>query len=306
MNNSIINLKDIQNYKKYLKEKKNFSNNTINAYIKDIISLNQFIQNNKTLNDLTKINYQTIRGYIFNLIQKKYSDRTIARKISSFRVFYRYLIQEGFLEENPAEYVQIPRTKKKLPDFLFLEEVLKLIDSLPVDTPIGIRDKAIFELLYGTGIRVTELSNLNKNDINMDDDTIKILGKGSKERILPLSQPVKNALQNYLIIRDRIPRKRCYNSLSKSALFISCFGKRLTARSIRMIIYKKMQLACLNKKICPHVFRHTFATHLLNGGADLRSVQELLGHESLSTTQIYTHITKNKLIEKYKQYIPRK
>lgn len=306
MSSSIINIKIIQNYKKYLKEKKNFSQNTINAYIKDIISLNQFILDNKNLDKLTKINYQTIRSYIFNLIQKKYNDRTIARKISSFRSFYRYLIHEGYLENNPAEYIQIPRTKKKLPDFLFFEEVLKLINSIPINTPIGIRDRAIFELLYGTGIRVTELSNLDNDDINMSDETVKIFGKGSKERILPLSQPVKNALQNYIRIRDQIPKKKCYKAMSTSALFISCFGKRLTARSIRMIINKNMQLAWLNKKISPHIFRHTFATHLLDGGADLRSVQELLGHESLSTTQIYTHITKNKLIEKYKKYIPRK
>jgi tyrosine recombinase XerC len=306
MNDIIKSINNIKEYRKYLKEKKNFSQNTINAYIKDIISLIQFSKDIKKVDSLTDVNYQMLRGYIVYLKQKNYSDRTIARKISSFRVFYRYLVQQDYINRNPAEYVQIPRIKKKLPDFLFLEEVLRLIDSIKTEKPIGIRDKAIIELLYGTGIRVTELSNLDIDDISLDDDTMKVLGKGSKERILPLSRPVKNALKNYLKVRELIPRKNYYKLISGKAMFISCFGERLSTRSIRMIINKNMRLACLNKKISPHVFRHTFATHLLNGGADLRSVQELLGHESLSTTQIYTHITKGKLIEIYKKSIPRK
>ncbi|MDD3656306.1 MAG: tyrosine recombinase [Atribacterota bacterium] len=306
MNDIIKSTNNIKEYRKYLKEKKNFSQNTINAYMKDIISLIQFSKDIKKVDSLTDLNYQMLRSYIVYLKQKNYSDRTIARKISSFRVFYRYLVQQDYINRNPAEYIQIPRIKKKLPDFLFLEEVLRLIDSIKTDKPIGIRDKAILELLYGTGIRVTELSTLDTDDISLDDDTMKVLGKGSKERILPLSQPVKNALKNYLKVRELIPRKNYYESISGKAMFISCFGERLSTRSIRMIINKNMRLACLNKKISPHVFRHTFATHLLNGGADLRSVQELLGHESLSTTQIYTHITKGKLIEIYKKSIPRK
>jgi len=306
MKSITINMSNIKDYQNYLKEKKNFSPNTINAYLKDIIGFTQYIQKTNNINDITKVDFRIIRKYIFYLKQQKYNDRTIARKISSLRVYFKYLIQEGLADKNPAEYVQIPKIKKKLPEFLFLEEVLKLIDSLSENKPIKIRDKAILELLYGTGIRETELSNLNISDLNLDEDQIKVLGKGSKERIVPLSRPVKEALNNYLAHREEVPWKKYHKSLLTVPLFINCFGERLSTRGIRKMISKNMKLTSLNKKISPHVFRHTFATHLLNGGADLRSVQELLGHKSLSTTQIYTHVTKGKLIETYKKSIPRK
>lgn len=306
MNKSIGNTNNLEEYQKYLKDKKHFPHNTIKAYLTDIIGLSRFAQKDKGIANLIDIDHHILRAYILYLKQKKYSDKTIARKISSCRVFYRFLMQEGIITENPAEYAHTPRIKKTLPDFLFFEEVVRLMDSLKTDKPIGIRNKAILELLYGTGIRVAELSNLDIDDINWDDDSIKILGKGSKERILPLSRPVKNALKNYVEARKLIPRKKYSKTISEKAVFVNCFGDRLSVRSIRTIINDSMRLACLNKKISPHVFRHTFATHLLNGGANLRSVQELLGHESLSTTQIYTHITEGKLIEIYRKSIPRK
>lgn len=306
MNDTRQNKNSLKEYSAYLKEVKNFSNHTINAYVKDVSSLSRFLQDVKGANDLTQVEYAELRSYVVFLKQKKLNDRTIARKISSLRVFYRYLMEEGFNSNNPAEYLQTPRIKNRLPTFLFLKEILKLIDSVKTDKPIGIRDKAILELLYATGIRVSELSNLDLNSLNFDDDTAKIMGKGSKERILPLSQPVKAALKNYLKVREQLPYKKKHNVFSEKALFLNCFGKRISTRGVRNIINKNMQRAFLNKKISPHVLRHTFATHLLNGGADLLSVQELLGHVSLSTTQIYTHITKAKLIETYNKTIPRK
>ena len=306
MNKTKILINQLKDYKNFLKERRNFSYNTINAYIKDICDLLYFINKDKEINDFTLINYHHIRKYVVFLKQERYADRTIARKISSFRVFFKYLIQQELINNNPAEYVQIPKIKKGLPDFLFFEEVIKLIDSFKENKPIIKRNQAIVELLYGTGMRVTELSSLNVDDINLDDDIIKVMGKGSKERIIPFSKPAKTAIYNYLKYREQVPRENYHQSLLSKALFINCIGKRLSPRSIRRMINKYMQLACLNKKISPHVFRHTFATHLLNGGADLRSVQELLGHESLSTTQIYTHITKDKLIKTYKNSIPRK
>ncbi len=306
MNNSLNNKDIIKEYSDHIKNKKHFSFNTVNAYLKDIIDLASYANDQKAVSCLVCIDFQIIRSYIFHLKQKKYSDRTIARKISSLRIFFRFLLQEGFITKNPAEYIQTAKAKNRLPEFLFYEEVLELFDSLKIDTPIGIRNKTIFELLYGTGVRVAELSNLDIEDINLDDDTIKILGKGSKERILPLSNPVKNALRSYFKIRGLVPRKKYFKSISKKAMFLNCFGERLSTRGIRMIISNSIQKTSLSKKMSPHVLRHTFATHLLNGGADLRSVQELLGHESLSTTQIYTHITKNKLVETYKKSIPRK
>ena len=306
MNKTKILINQLKDYKNFLKERRNFSYNTINAYIKDICDLLYFINKDKKINDFTLINYHHIRKYVVFMKQERYADRTIARKISSFRVFFKYLIQQELINNNPAEYVQIPKIKKGLPDFLFFEEVIKLIDSFKGNKPIIKRNQAIVELLYGTGMRVTELSSLNVDDINLDDDIIKVMGKGSKERIIPFSKPAKTAIYNYLKYREQVPRENYHQSLLSKPLFISCIGKRLSPRSIRRMINKYMQLACLNKKISPHVFRHTFATHLLNGGADLRSVQELLGHESLSTTQIYTHITKDKLIKTYKNSIPRK
>jgi len=306
MNKTKILINQLKDYKNYLKERRNFSYNTINAYIKDICDLLYFINKDKKINDFTLINYHHIRKYVVFLKQERYADRTIARKISSFRVFFKYLIQQELINSNPAEYVQIPKIKKGLPDFLFFEEVIKLIDSFKGNKPIIKRNQAIVELLYATGMRVTELSSLNVDDINLDDDIIKVMGKGSKERIIPFSKPAKSAIDNYLKYREQVPRANYHQSLLSKALFINCIGKRLSSRSIRRMINRYMQLAHLNKKISPHVFRHTFATHLLNGGADLRSVQELLGHESLSTTQIYTHITKDKLIKTYKNSIPRK
>lgn len=306
MNNFIITQNMLENYESFLKEKRNFSSHTIQAYLKDLDSWIQYIEKDQQTGHSNEVDYHLLRKYVVFLKQDKYSERTIARKISSLRVFFKYLVHQGLIDKNPAEYLQIPKITKKLPDFLFLEEVIKLIESLTTDKPASIRDKAILELLYGTGIRVTELSNLDIDSIHLDDETIKVMGKGSKERILPISQPVQKALYHYLMIRKQTVREHYRQSMSSKALFISCFGKRISSRSIRKMINKKMQLACLNKKISPHVFRHTFATHLLDGGADLRSVQELLGHKSLSTTQIYTHVTKGKLVETYKKTIPRK
>ncbi|MFA6711851.1 MAG: site-specific integrase, partial [Candidatus Caldatribacteriota bacterium] len=176
MNKSIGNTNNLEEYQKYLKDKKHFPHNTIKAYLTDIIGLSRFAQKNKGIANLIDIDHHILRAYILYLKQKKYSDKTIARKISSCRVFYRFLMQEGIITENPAEYAHTPRIKKTLPDFLFFEEVVKLMDSLKTDKPIGIRNKAILELLYGTGIRVAELSNLDIDDINWDDDSIKILG----------------------------------------------------------------------------------------------------------------------------------
>jgi len=186
-----------------------------------------------------------------------------------------------------------------------LQEVIKLIEAPSEKTIFGIRDRAILEVLYGTGIRVRELVNLNIGNIDFTEKIIKVFGKGSKERILPLSNPSIRAIQEYLENRNLFNKNKFTKINNEVALFLNRFGDRLTERSIRRIIIKYMKIAGLNKKISPHVLRHSFATHLLGGGADLRSVQELLGHESLSTTQIYTHITKERLKTIYKKSHPR-
>jgi site-specific recombinase XerD len=246
-----------------------------------------------------------MRKYIVHLKKSNYSARSISRKISTIRSFFNFLSREGITKINPTINLITPKIDKKLPYFLYLQEINKLIEAPPQDTISGIRDKAILELLYGTGIRVGELVNLNIKDIDFYEKTIRIFGKGSKERILPLGVPSIKATQEYITKRNLFMKDIAINRNDLNALLLNRFGGRLSARSIRRIIIKYMKIAGLNKKISPHVLRHSFATHLLGGGADLRSVQELLGHESLSTTQIYTHITKERLKIIYKKSHPR-
>ena len=246
-----------------------------------------------------------MRKYIVYLKNCDFSVRSISRKISAIRSFFKFLSREGIAKTSPTINLITPKIDKKLPHFLYLQEVNKLIETPPRQTIFGIRDRAILELLYGTGMRVGELVNLNIHDIDLYEKTIRVFGKGSKERILPLGNPSIKALQEYLTDRHLFRKNVSINKNDQNALLLNRFGSRLSTRSIRRIIIKYMKIADLNKKISPHVLRHSFATHLLGGGADLRSVQELLGHESLSTTQIYTHITKERLKIIYKKSHPR-
>jgi site-specific recombinase XerD len=246
-----------------------------------------------------------MRKYIVYLKKSDYSARSISRKISTVRSFFKFCLREGIIKVNPTINLITPKIDKKLPYFLYLQEVNKLIETPLKNTIFGIRDSAILELLYGTGIRVGELVNLNICNIDLYEKTIIVFGKGSKERILPLGNPSIRAIKEYLSSRNLFKKNIFVNKNDLEALFLNSLGGRLTTRSIRRIIIKYMKMAGLKKKISPHVLRHSFATHLLGGGADLRSVQELLGHKSLSTTQIYTHITKERLNTIYKKSHPR-
>jgi len=299
--------KYIETYQKYLKNEKNYSDNTIISYKNDLNQLFSFIKEYKLLrkNGIKYIDHQIMRKFIVYLKGKKYSKRSISRKVSTARSFFKFLHKEEIIEVNPTLNLITPKIDKKLPYFLYLQEIDKLIETPPRNKLSGIRDRAILEILYGTGIRVSELTNLNIDDIDFNEKIIKVLGKGSKERILPLSNPVIKAMQEYIEKRYLFNRNKFDKTINKNALFLNRFGGRLTARSIRRIIIKYIKIAGLNKKLSPHVLRHSFATHLLGGGADLRSVQELLGHKSLSTTQIYTHITKERLKEIYQKSHPR-
>jgi len=299
--------KYIETYQKYLKNEKNYSDNTIISYKNDLNQLFSFIKEYKLLrkNGIKYIDHQIMRKFIVYLKEKKYSKRSISRKVSTARSFFKFLHKEEIIEVNPTLNLLTPKIDKKLPYFLYLQEIDKLIETPPRNKLSGIRDRAILEILYGTGIRVSELTNLNIDDIDFNEKIIKVLGKGSKERILPLSNPVIKAMQEYIEKRYLFNRNKFDKTINKNALFLNRFGGRLTARSIRRIIIKYIKIAGLNKKLSPHVLRHSFATHLLGGGADLRSVQELLGHKSLSTTQIYTHITKERLKEIYQKSHPR-
>ena len=299
--------KYIELYAFFLKNEKNYSNYTIISYRNDLIQFFNYLKLYRILKD-DKIEYvdrSVMRKYIVSLKKSDYSARSISRKISTVRSFFKFCLREGIIKVNPTINLITPKINKKLPYFLYLQEVNKLIEAPLKNTIFGIRDRAILELLYGTGIRVGELVNLNICNIDLYEKTIIVFGKGSKERILPLGNPSIRAIQEYLTSRNLSEKKIFVNKNDLEALFLNRLGGRLTARSIRRIIIKYMKMAGLNKKISPHVLRHSFATHLLGGGADLRSVQELLGHKSLSTTQIYTHITKERLKTIYKKSHPR-
>jgi len=297
----------INSYISFLKNEKNYSHNTIISYKNDLLQLLNYLKDYKIIkrNNIQYIDRSIIRKYMVFLKKCDYSVRSICRKISTIRSFFKFLSREGIVDINPIINLITPKINKKLPYFLYLEEINKLIETPSRHTIFGIRDRAILELLYGTGMRVGELVNLNIHDIELHEKIVRVFGKGSKERILPLGNPSIKAVQEYLTSRNIFRKNISIDKNDPDALFLNRFKGRLSARSIRRLIIKYMKIAGLNKKISPHVLRHSFATHLLGGGADLRSVQELLGHESLSTTQIYTHITKERLKVIYKKSHPR-
>jgi integrase/recombinase XerC len=241
------------------------------------------------------------REYLLALEKKRYSRRSIARKLSSARSFFRFLAREKLADQNPFENLLTPKLPKKLPNFLYPEELQSLLDAPEQKDARGLRDRAILEVLYGTGLRVTEIKRMNMNDVDFDEGEIKVLGKGSKERIVLFGSHARTALERYL----KEGRPGLVGGKKSPALFINRRGSRLTTRSVERMIVHYAKKAGLTKKVTPHTLRHSFATHLLSGGADLRMVQELLGHVSLSTTQVYTHITKERLKEVYDSAHPR-
>jgi len=294
-------------YITYLKNEKNYSPNTIISYKNDLLQLANYFKDFKIIqgDTIKDINRSILRKYIVFLKKCNYSTRSIGRKISTIRSFFKFLLREGILKINPTINLFTPKIDKKLPFFLYLQEINKLIEAPSAHTILGKRDRTILELLYGTGMRVGELVNLTIQDIDLNEKTVKVFGKGSKERILPLGNPSIKAIQEYITCRNLFIKDESILEGDLNIFLLNRFGGRLSARSIRRIIIKYMKIAGLNKKVSPHVLRHSFATHLLGGGADLRSVQELLGHESLSTTQIYTHITKERLKIVYDKSHPR-
>jgi len=229
------------------------------------------------------------------------SRSTMARKLAALRSFVRYLCRENILQNNPIAAVSTPKQDKRLPKFLYPLEIQLLLDAPDVSKPLGLRDKAILETLYAAGLRVSELVGLSINNVYFDEELIKVVGKGSKERIVPLGSQAITSLKDYLHKGRPYLQKN-----ATEALFLNKFGTRLTERSVRNIIDKYVKEVALNQKVSPHTLRHTFATHLLNAGADLRSVQELLGHVKLSTTQIYTHVTTENIQQVYHETHPRR
>ncbi len=252
---------------------------------------------------LLSVEVNTVRAYLAFLNEKQYSKATIARKLATLRSFYKFLVKRDRLSSNPVISVRTPKQEKKLPRFLEYEEVKRLLETPPMDTWLGARDRAILETLYSTGIRVSELVALNMEDVDFLGEVVRIRGKGKKERISPIGSSALQVIQHYMEFRDK--RAQSNANFDSKVLFVNKHGRRLSTRSVRRKMDKYLKMAGLDPAISPHTLRHSFATHMLNNGADLRSVQELLGHQSLSTTQIYTHLTTSRIKEVYQNAHPR-
>ncbi len=252
------------------------------------------------------VDYLTIREFLAYLQERGISRRTVARKLAALRSFFRFLCREGYSPSDPTAGLRAPRLEKRLPRFLDLSQVTKLMEAPSEKTITGLRDRAVLEVLYSTGMRVSELVGLNASQIDFIGGALKVRGKGRKERVIPVGEKALEALSLYLDRRlELFRRERNDIYPDKEALFLNSWGGRLTARSIILIVKKYVKKISLELDISPHTLRHTFATHLLDAGADLRAVQELLGHVSLSTTQVYTHVTAAKLKKVYDKAHPR-
>jgi integrase/recombinase XerC len=284
----------ISQFINFLKTERHYSEHTIDNYERDLRWLVNFLKERK-------IDRSAARDYLLALEKGRYSRRSIARKLSSARSFFRFLEREKLITQNPFANLLTPKLPKKLPNFLYPEELNRLLAAPDLKKPAGLRDSALLEIIYGTGLRVTEVVRMNLNDVDFAEGEIKVLGKGSKERIVLFGSHASNALTTYI----KEGRPQLLAGAKSPAVFINRRGTRLTTRSVERLIVYYAKKAGLVKKITPHTLRHSFATHLLSGGADLRMVQELLGHVSLSTTQVYTHITKERLKEVYDSAHPR-
>ncbi len=289
----------------YLQLEKNASTRTIEEYQKDLFQgLDYFSAiTGKKDEDLhpADINHHLMRGFLAALQSSDMARSTVARKLAAWRSFYNYLLREDFIDHNPLSRVATPKVKKKLPRFFYPEEVTKLLDA-PDNTPLGQRDKAMLETLYACGLRVSELVNLDVADVDLAGGYLRVYGKGAKERIVPLGSYAVEALKIYF---NNGREKLLAKAHRVDAVFVNYRGERLTARGVRKILDKYLKKVAMERRASPHTIRHTFATHLLDRGADLRTVQELLGHVRLSTTQIYTHVTREKLRQIYQKTHPR-
>ena len=289
-----------ENFKNYLKLERGLSDNSIKSYDYDLILFKKFLITNKINDTPLNCKSETIKNYLY----KSFSDKksiSQARSISAIKSFFNYLIFEGYIKDSPISNIESPKQEKKLPKVLTEEEIKKLINSIDLNHEFGQRNKTIIEILYGTGIRVSELINLKLSNIFFKENIIKVIGKGNKERFVPLGEIASNELKIYINNRNRLK----IDSKSSDILFLNRYGRGLTRSMIFKIISDASKRVGLDKKISPHTLRHSFATHLIKNGADLRTIQLILGHESITTTEIYTHLDTLHLEEVLKKYHPR-
>ncbi len=302
--------KHFDDFMKHLKYERNSSAHTLRNYESD---LNQFYdylappdKNGKRRQvNVRDIDHLTIREYMGSLYEQKKKKSSIHRKVAALRTFFRYLCREGLMEINPAKLVASPRVERTLPNHLTIEQMIRFIETPDVETLLGKRDRAMLELLYASGLRVSELVGLNLTDIDFTNQTVRVRGKGRKERIVPFGNHALNALQDYLAVRGELLIEAEPDKADPTALFFNYQGTRITTRSIGRMVDKYVKICADIHHISPHSLRHSCATHLLDAGADLRSIQELLGHARLSTTQQYTHVSTDKLMEVYDKAHPK-
>ena len=291
----------IEEYKSYLKIERGLSINSIASYENDVISLRDYVLKNKVKESPIECNPNTINSFIYNS-SKKNSARSQARKISGLKSFFKFLVFEGYLKTSPMSNIESPKLGRKLPDILNVEEISQMISSIDVNEKFGQRNKTIIEILYGTGIRVSELIELKISNIFFKENIIRVVGKGDKERFVPIGMQAKKSVNDY------INNKRNHQKIEESSndvLILSKDGKKLTRHMIFTLIKNISIKSGITKKISPHTFRHSFASHLLKNGADLRTIQLILGHENITTTEIYTHLDSKHLLNVMKKYHPR-
>ncbi|MGD2098715.1 MAG: tyrosine recombinase XerC [Desulfobacterales bacterium] len=302
----------VESFLESLFTEKGYSDHTCRAYRKD---LNDFLafaadyhlprktsRKRLTTVRLEQIDGLTIRGYL-GFLHRKNKKTTVARKLSAIRSFFKYLEKRGHISENPAQHVITPKQDKTIPVYLSVDEMFRLLDSIQTDTVLDLRNRAIFETLYSSGIRVSELTQMNVSDVDFEAAVIRVHGKGNQQRMVPLGQKALTVMEAY---RDRLQKKYGQQATAGGPLFLNRYNKRLSSRSVARILKQLVAAVGLLTPVSPHALRHTFATHMLDAGADLRAVQELLGHKSLSTTQKYTHVSIDHLMETYDKAHPRK
>lgn len=293
----------LEDYKTYLLVEKNFSNHTAKAYYSDVMSYLLWLDDTSCLT----VNSAKVREYLYFIQKFNYKKTTLARKIASIRTFYKYLYRERLVDTNPTTNLSAPKRPKSLPKFLTTEEVEKIMNGIKIDTPAGYRNRTILELLWATGMRISELSGLNFGDLNLENNEITVFGKGAKERIVLISDKAKEYLESYIntarpLVAKGFPLEPITDS---TPVFINNTGYRLQNKTVRNVINSVVESIELPKHVTPHMFRHSFATHLIENGADLRVVQELLGHASISNTQIYTHVSTKHLQDVFEHAHPR-
>ena len=297
----------IEQFLEHLRYERNVSAHTLRNYASDLEQFGQFLAPDKKTAppDVTAIDHLTIREWMSSLHTDQKKKSSIARKLAALRTFFQFLVREQILELNPAKLVSTPKLEKKLPKHLSIEEAIRFIETPDPETELGKRDRAMLELMYATGVRVAELTTLNLADVDFSNQLVRVTGKRRKQRIVPFGDPAGDAIRSYLGVRDKFLFNAPISKRDDEALFLNYQGTRITTRSVGRMVEKYIRICAGMHNISPHALRHSFATHLLDSGADLRDIQELLGHARLSTTQVYTHVSMEKLIEVYDKAHPK-